>query len=51
MIGQVGSKARSICGHWSFSTAWANLGTPQKLGTLVGRFLGGGIFPAPTLPQ
>lgn len=51
MIGQVRRKARSICGHGGLGRAWANLGTSQKLGTLVERFLDWGISPAPTLPQ
>lgn len=51
MIGQVRCKARSICGRWGLGRAWVNLGTPQKLGTLVERFLDWGISPTPTLPQ
>lgn len=51
MIGQVRYKARSICGHLCLGRAQANLGTPQKLGTLVERVLDWGISPAPSLPQ
>lgn len=51
MIGQVRCVARSICGHWGLGRAWANLGAPQKLGTLVERFPDWGISPAPVLPQ
>lgn len=51
MVGQVGCKANSICGHWGLGRAWDNLGTPEKLGTLIESFLDWGISPAPTLPQ
>lgn len=51
MIGHIRCKARSICGHWGLGRAWADLGTPQKLGTLIERFLDGGVSPAPALPQ
>ena len=51
MTGQVRCKARSVCGHWGSGRARANLGTPQKLGTLVERFLDWGISPSTALPQ
>ena len=51
MIGHIRCKARSICGHWGLGRAWADLGTPQKLGTLIERFLDGGVSPAPPHPK
>lgn len=51
MMGQVRCKARSVGGHWGLGRVRANLRTPQKLGTLVERFLDWGIASPPTLPQ
>lgn len=51
MIGHIRCKARSICGHWGLGRAWADLGTPQKLGTLIERFLDWRVSPASTVPQ
>lgn len=51
MTGHIRCKARSICGHWGLGRARADLGTPQKLGAVIQRFLDRGVSPAPPLPQ